>query len=211
MREASSSSLSTATRERSLARCSCVPSFFSLSFFSLLSRRALLSYVMSAAAASLSSRQSACACACSASGRSAARPSTSAPSIPPSSSLFSSHRRLLRGSSSSRPSPVALASSMQPGELYIPDPLMDVSAIRAAAGAPGAAAGAGGGGGGRPRRRGPPDLPSLLMDGRIVYLGMPVRLFSVFEMSLLCVCLKAMEEEESRRKREREKKTKTLG
>lgn len=65
---------------------------------------------------------------------------------------------------------------MQPEELYIPDPLMDVSAIRAAAGAPGAAAGAGGGGGGRPRRRGPPDLPSLLMDGRIVYLGMPVRI-----------------------------------
>jgi hypothetical protein len=66
----------------------------------------------------------------------------------------------------------------------MPDPLMDVSAIQAAAGAPGAAAGAGGGGGGRPRRRGPPDLPSLLMDGRIVYLGMPVRI--VFGFCCLC-------------------------
>ena len=138
------------------------------------------------AAAALSSRQG----ACSASGRSAARPSTSAPSIlfpssTSSSSSSSSHRRLLRGSLSRASCPVVALAAMQPGELYIPDPLMDVSAIRAAAGAPGAAAGAGGGGGGRPRRRGPPDLPSLLMDGRIVYLGMPVR-FRSFLRAVIC-------------------------
>jgi hypothetical protein len=143
-----------------------------------------LCIVMSATAA-LSSRQSA-AC-CSASGRSTAKPSTSAPSIPLSSSSSTSHhhrRRLLRGSPRT-PSPCVVAlAAMQPGEIYMPDPLMDVSAIQAAAGAPGAAAGAGGGGGGRPRRRGPPDLPSLLMDGRIVYLGMPVRI--VFGFCCLC-------------------------
>lgn len=137
--------------------------------------------------ASLVSRQS-CACACSASGR-----STSAPSIP---SFSSPHRRQLsRGSPRSSRSSLVMAS-MQPGEIYVPDPLMDISAIRAAAGAPGAAAGAGGGGG-RPRRRGPPDLPSLLMDGRIVYLGMPVR-SSIVSWCRVSVCLKWNAEERTR-------------
>jgi len=69
--------------------------------------------------------------------------------------------------------PIPPLGGLPVGDLWIPDPLLDVAAVRAAAGAPGAVASAGGGG--RARRRGPPDLPSLLMDGRIVYLGMPVR------------------------------------
>lgn len=60
--------------------------------------------------------------------------------------------------------------------LLIPDPLWDIPEIRAAAGSPGAAAGATYSGGGPRRRSQPPDLPSLLMDARICYLGMPVRL-----------------------------------
>ena len=38
--------------------------------------------------------------------------------------------------------------------------------------------GGGGGGSARPRTA-PPDLPSLLLDARICYLGMPVRLLHV--------------------------------
>jgi hypothetical protein len=116
--------------------------------------------------------------------------STSAPSIPfpsmtpPTTTTTTTHRHLSsnlpRGS---RTAPVRAYPSSS-GEVFIPDMLM--GEIRAAAGAPGAAAGAGGGGGGRPRRRGPPDLPSLLMDGRIVYLGMPVS-DSMKRRSGLCV------------------------
>lgn len=40
--------------------------------------------------------------------------------------------------------------------------------------------GSGGGGGGQHKsRRPPPDLPSLLLNSRIVYIGMPVRVSSI--------------------------------
>jgi ATP-dependent Clp protease protease subunit len=39
--------------------------------------------------------------------------------------------------------------------------------------------GGGGGGYGRPRTA-PPDLPSLLLDARICYLGMPVIIYRVY-------------------------------
>ena len=79
--------------------------------------------------------------------------------------------------------PLSLPSTGRPLEgsttqgIIIPDPLWDVPEIQAAAGAGAAGASYRGGRGrgrGRRRRSGPPDLPSLLMDSRIVYLGMPV-------------------------------------
>lgn len=42
-----------------------------------------------------------------------------------------------------------------------------------------------GGGGGRPRSS-PPDLPTLLLDARIIYLGMPVSHYNHFSLTHCC-------------------------
>jgi len=52
--------------------------------------------------------------------------------------------------------------------------------------------GGGGGGGSERPRTAPPDLPSLLLDARICYLGMPVRPSCVDNLLLnpfLCYCV----------------------
>lgn len=57
-------------------------------------------------------------------------------------------------------------------ELWTPDSRVQLPAVEASSGAPGAAAT---GGDDHKPRTPPPDLPSLLLDSRICYLGMPVR------------------------------------
>ena len=47
--------------------------------------------------------------------------------------------------------------------------------------------GGGGGGSARPRTA-PPDLPSLLLDARICYLGMPVKTSPCVDINLLLLC-----------------------
>lgn len=69
---------------------------------------------------------------------------------------------------------IAAASSSTPasGQLWVPEADLQMPEVRGAAGAPAAV---GYGGNGRRPRTPPPDLPSLLLDARICYLGMPVR------------------------------------
>ena len=69
---------------------------------------------------------------------------------------------------------IAAASSSSPasGQVWVPEAELQMPEVRAAAGAPAAV---GYGGNGRRPRTPPPDLPSLLLDARICYLGMPVR------------------------------------
>ena len=69
---------------------------------------------------------------------------------------------------------IAAASSGSPasGQVWVPEADLQMPEVRAAAGAPAAV---GYGGNGRRPRTPPPDLPSLLLDARICYLGMPVR------------------------------------
>eukprot|EP00891_Asterochloris_glomerata_P004179 jgi/Astpho2/4179/Aster-05146 len=68
---------------------------------------------------------------------------------------------------------IAAASSSTPasGQLWVPEADLQMPEVRGAAGAPAAV---GYGGNGRRPRTPPPDLPSLLLDARICYLGMPL-------------------------------------